>query len=208
MLRLHSGLWLTFGLLAQPVAGQDIATAGLGHDLGEPDARVLVVELLDFGCSACAQFTRETMPRLMKEYVETGLVRWRALPFSAGFANGKEAARASECAADQGSFWAMHDLLYERQKEWERERDPRARYEAYAAEVGLDPIGFTACYRLANVDERRERNDRVAREVGVPGTPAFVIGEQRIVGAVPYELFKQYLDRAIAAAGGGRRSPR
>jgi hypothetical protein len=34
-----------------------------------------------------------------------------------------------------------------------------------------------------------------------------MIGEQRIVGAVPYELFKQYLDRAIAAAGGGRQPP-
>lgn len=185
-------------VLAAAAAAQVDVAGGMGHDRGSPDATVVVIELLDFGCSACAQFTRDVMPRLMQEYVETGRVLWRALPFSAGFANGKESARAAECAAEQGAFWAMHDRLYAGQKEWQRAREPGATFDAYATELGLDPVGFAMCYRMARVDERRERNDHVARQLGVPGTPAFLIGEQRIVGAVPYELFREYIERALA----------
>ncbi len=190
-------------LLPSTARGQSWAEDGVGHDRGIPGAPVLIVELLDFGCGACAEFARETMPKLMRDYIAKGLVRWRAVPFSAGFSKGKEAARAAECAADQASFWPMHDLLYERQKEWSLERDPGATFERYADEVGMERVAFAACYRAGNVDARRERNDAIAREVGVPGTPAFIVGEQRVVGAVPYELFRQYVDRAIAAAGGG-----
>ncbi len=172
----------------------------VGYDRGAPDAPILVIEFSDFGCPYCRQFALETYPALHRDFVETGRVRWKYVPFALGiFPNGAEAARAAECAAEQGEerFWAMHDLLYERQREWKSTGEPDALFGRLAAELRLDGRRFASCYR----EDRRAARTRIANQLAayanVRATPTFFANGQRIEGALPLEQFRAVLERML-----------
>ncbi|MFW6089523.1 MAG: DsbA family protein [Gemmatimonadota bacterium] len=185
---------------SRPASAQDrIVPAGIGYIQGDSAASVVVVEFGDFGCPACGEFARETLPALRDEFIHTGRVRWRFVPFELGaFPNGGEAARAAECAAEQDAFWAMHDRLYGDQGQWLDEGDPREIFVGYAADLGLDADAFERCYRDDAVEERIERAGEAARAARVRGTPTFFVDGRRVEGALPIGAFRELLTDAEA----------
>lgn len=87
----------------------------LFHELAAPGAQVTVVEFSDFGCQYCRQFDSETFPALREEFVETGRVRWRFVPFILGmFPNAPEAMREATCVAERSeeAVWTMREALF------------------------------------------------------------------------------------------------
>jgi protein-disulfide isomerase len=180
---------------AWPCAGiaQDATLDGLGHDLGHPEAPVLVIEYGDFACSACAQFALNTWPTLRSEFVETGRVRWKLVPFDLGFRNSEEGARAAECAADQDLFWEMHDVLFEHRDHWVDERNPKDELLALADEVGVEDARFLSCYEAKTFEDRTEAANEAAKDAGVRGTPTFFVNGFQVQGALPVDAFRSIL---------------
>mgnify|MGYP002780484098 CR=1 FL=1 len=178
---------------ASPTAGVDLGS--VGYSRGRADAPMVVYEFSDFGCPFCAKFAQETYPTLAREYVETGKVRWVFVPFVMGmFPNGDAAARAGECAAEQERFWPMHDLLYERQKEWKQAGgQAEALFARYAAELELDAARFASCYREDRGGARTAQNNQAAAMMGIRATPSFVINGRVVEGALPVEQFREVL---------------
>ncbi len=176
----------------------------IGYDRGSPDAPVKVVELSDFGCRFCRQFNQETYPTLHREYVETGRVQWKYVPFVSGmFPNALEAAIAAECAGEQGDFEAMRVRLYVDPQEWKGSAQPDSVFTRYAREVGLDVPRFRACVDGGWREDRVRMNIRLGREVGVRGTPTFLVDGFPIQGALPLEAFREILDLALRSSRGG-----
>jgi protein-disulfide isomerase len=179
---------------------QGIDLTDVGFDLGDPAAPVTVIEFSDFGCQFCGSFARESFPTLRGEYIATGKVRWKYIPYVLGiFPNGDRAAIAGECAAEQGdiAFWKMHDTLYERQNEWKSEGGgARALFASYAAQLQLDQNRFLSCYDQNRPAAVIARNDRLGKQIGIRATPTFFINGARIEGAIPLPLFKQVLNEA------------
>ncbi|MGD8321329.1 MAG: thioredoxin domain-containing protein [Gemmatimonadota bacterium] len=174
----------------------DVPLAELYHELAAPSAQATVVEFSDFGCPYCGQFERNTFPALRKEFVETGKVRWRFVPFVLGmFPNGSEAMRASTCVAEQGedAFWKMHDALFARQDEWKGSRDPEGLFRSYAEASGADGAAFAACYDDARSADRVTAANALAEKTGVRSTPTFFINGKMVQGALPLEQFRQIL---------------
>lgn len=171
----------------------------IGHTLGAEDAPVTVMEFSDFGCSACAEFARETMPALRREFVDAGEVKWRYVPIRQGFYRGAEAARAAECAAEQGQFWKMHDLLLERQHEWQGRGDLLPVLTRYAQEIVPEPELFAACYRSERTEATLRLHDMVALSIGVRGVPVFLVGGQRVIGALETDRFARILREKVEA---------
>jgi protein-disulfide isomerase len=183
-----------------PAPADTIDLRRLGYDRGRADAPVVVVEFSDFGCPFCATFATSTYPALHREFVETGKVRWKYVPFVMGmFPNGAEAARAAECAAEQGKFWEMHDRLFAAQREWKRSGSPVGLFTGYAREIGLDAGRFGACYREDRGGGRTRANNRAADAARIRATPSFIVNGRLVEGALPLETFRQVL---TAAAGG------
>jgi len=89
-------------------AAQDVDLGGVGYVLGSPEAPITVVELSDFGCWACALFHETTWPAIEREFVQTGRIQWRHIPFLFGLRHGEDGTKAAECAADQGQYWENH----------------------------------------------------------------------------------------------------
>jgi len=190
------------GVTPVAASAQDVSLDAIGYVLGEESAPVVVVEFGDFACSACAEFWRDTWPRVKRELIETGRVAWRHVPFLLGFDRGDEAANAAECAADQGHFWVMHDLLFEHQAEWTRIRRPLEAFRRYAAEAGLEAASFEECYDDEDGEDRTRAATRAARDAGVRGTPTFFINGRQAVGALAYDMFVELVEDAERRAGG------
>lgn len=187
------------GLRRVSIAGVDLTR--VGYNQGSPTAPVVVVDLSDFGCPYCGQFARETYPTLDREYVQTGKVFFKYVPFVMGmFPNGKEAARAAECAGDQGKFWPMYDHLYEGQTDWKRTRNPYPLYQQYAAATGVDGARFANCYSSQETHPRTKLANDAARLLGVRATPSFLVNGRPIEGALPLADFRQVLNDAAAGA--------
>lgn len=193
-----------------PIAGAapeplpDVRLEELYHELavsvegGGP--HLTVVEFSDFGCPYCGVFERETFPALREEFVATGRVRWRFVPFVLGmFPNGLEAMRAATCAAEQGDdvFWRMHDVLFAKQEVWKASRDPDQVFRSYAVVSGADGDTFTACFDDARSADRATAANALARQGGVRSTPTFFIGRQMVQGALPVEEFRKVLEAAL-----------
>lgn len=140
----------------------------------------------------------ETEPNIIRDFVETGMVR---VIFSPILDHGPSlrATEAAYCAGDQGRFWAMHDLLFERQGElWGGDLD--ATLAGFAQELGLDQAAFERCLSSNQHAATIQAQHRRAREAGIRIRPSFRLGERRIEGSLPYPQFQQILDDAVAAA--------
>lgn len=197
-------------VVATPLSGQHrtemrvklgdkvVALDGVGYQRGNPGAAVWIVEFADFGCSYCEKFFRETLPVFDSLYVDKGRVFWKFVPFTIGmFPNSKEAAEASICAAEQGKFFPMHDVLYDKRKEWMKSSKPRTLMTRYATQVRLDMRKFDACSKSKGVSEQLSRNNALARTLMVRGTPTFFINGEVVPGALPTEVFVKGLDAVI-----------
>ena len=202
MKRLLQLIWL--GLLlpattadAQSNQGGGVSLAGVGHDLGGASAKVFIVEFADFGCGYCARFNAETYPKIDSAYIDKGIVRWKMVPFVTGmFRNSREVAEAAECAAEQGSFWKMHDLLYTNRKEWMASKDIRALITRYATQLKLNLTAFAQCSMNPQIQRRIQRNDAIAQQLSIRGTPTFYVNGRVAPGAIPFDLFQQLITTA------------
>lgn len=171
------------------VHGVDVT--GLGYDRGTPGAPITVVEFSDFGCAFCAKMALETKPALMAEFVDSGTVYWKYVPFVVGmFPNGDAAASAAECAAEQGHFPAMRDSLYVTQRAWKGTADAAPLLARLARDVGVDERRWAACFAGEGGRARTRRANEAAARLGVRATPTFFINGQMVEGALPLNVFR------------------
>lgn len=171
--------------------------------LGDPNAPITVVEFADFGCVYCRQFHLRTFGALRAEYIDTGKVYYVYKDLPVTSRQGALAAQAAECGGAQGRYWALHDALFDAPEAWDGEdADALARIRAAAAEVGLDPVALEACVaqgdQLPNVD----RNVAEAQRLQLYGTPAFLVNAKLLAGAQPIDIWREVLDRELAALAG------
>jgi protein-disulfide isomerase len=187
-----------------------------GNSMGDPNAPIRMVEFGDFQCPFCERFHVETEPLLVNEYIETGKLHFTYrsagnwLSNSVGGNESQDAAQAAYCAADQNMFWEMHDSLFLNNRDVENQGAFSARNLLDIAEsVGLDMAEFQNCFDSEKYAERVQQDFDDALELGVQGTPTFVIayelnGETQIAlieGAQPYQVFQQTLDQILVIMG-------
>ena len=171
--------------------------------LGDPNAPITVVEFADFGCEFCRQFHLRTFGALQAEYIDTGKVYYVYKDLPVTSRQGALAAQAAECGGAQGRYWELHDALFAEPEAWYGgEAGALGRIRAAAEEVGLDAGALETCIaggeQLANVD----RNFTEAQTLRIYGTPAFLINAQLLAGAQPIEVWREVLDRELAALEG------
>ncbi|MEX2090869.1 MAG: thioredoxin domain-containing protein, partial [Candidatus Paceibacterota bacterium] len=98
--------------------GNTIVEVSIDDDpmLGNPKAKVTLVEFSDFQCPFCRSFWAGAYQQIKTEYIDTGKIRFVYRDFPLSFHPGAApAAQGAECADDQGKFWEMHDKIFEEQ---------------------------------------------------------------------------------------------
>lgn len=166
---------------------------------GPVDAPVALVVYADYQCPFCAKWTDSTLPEMM-QYVETGDLRieWRDINMYG--APSERASYAAHAAGNQGKYWQFHDALY---ADGEHRPEAELTKEALvdlAAELGMDTERFAADMDSPAVQELVDGYAQQGRDLGVTGTPSFLLGGRPIVGAQPASVFVDAVESALAEA--------
>jgi protein-disulfide isomerase len=138
----------------------------------------------------------ETEPQIVKDYIASGKVKLiyrHLLQLGDGSVR---TAEASECAADQGKFWTMHNTLYARQSEVYRASDLDTTLAGFAKDLQLDEQAFGACMATNKQLKLVQDDYEDSKRAGVQFRPVFDINGTRITGAQPFTVFKQQIDAA------------
>ena len=93
---------------------------------------------------------------------------------------------AAEAAGEQGHYWEMHDLLFERQDIWSRAPNPEPEFLTMASMIGLDQNRFEQALRSPQLQEKILQDVVRARDANVQGTPTFFIDGQ--VANIPMSI--------------------
>ena len=144
-----------------------------GAALGSPAAPLTLTEYADLQCPYCAQWARETLPVLVRDYVRTGKLRivFRGLAFLGP--DSHKALRAVHAAGKQNHLWDVVHGLYSRQG---------AENSGWVSDHVLDEVAEhvsgldVASFRTANAKEFQatiQGDHRAAQDAGVHGTPSF-----------------------------------
>jgi protein-disulfide isomerase len=182
-----------------PVVRRD---AGDPMALGSVDAPVVLVEWTDFRCPYCAVFSRETLPVVIKEYVETGKVRLEVNDVAFFGDQSVDAAVAARAAGEQGKFHEFMTTVYEAAPEKKHADLTRERLIALAKKAGVPDVArFSADLDRKDLRNAVQSSTTAAQQLGVTSVPFFVAGETALPGAQPSEVFRQFLDDAVAKAG-------
>ncbi|MDE1726839.1 MAG: DsbA family protein [Thaumarchaeota archaeon] len=166
--------------------------------LGDPNAKITIVEFGDYQCTYCHLFHQDTKDQLIQEYVNTGKVNFVFRDFPLNGPDSVLAAEAAYCANDQNKYWQYHDELY---NNWGGERTGwvnQKSLDQFATNVGLDLGQFDNCMDAKKYESKVLDNQKFGQEIGIDGTPSFIIFNDkkitRVVGAQPFSFFKQVLD--------------
>lgn len=163
---------------------------------GDESAPVTMVEVSDFGCPHCQTFHAETAEPLKEQYVDTGTVRWIALPYALNTTT-VPAAAAAMCANEQDSYFEFANVLFTVEPV-EFRLSPEG-YRQAAETAGLDIDQFAACMDDGRYIRVVNDNREAARDVGVTGTPTFFLNGQELSGAQPLSVFSQAIDALVSA---------
>jgi Na+/H+ antiporter NhaA len=172
------------------------------HIRGPLEAPVTLVEYGDFECPYCGR-AEPVLRELLRDFGDIRYV-WRHLPLSDVHPRAQLAAEASEAAAEQGSFWEMHDLLLDHQ-----DRLTPGDLIGYAEQLGLDVERFADHMRSHTGAARVAEDVDSADLSGVSGTPTFFINGRRHYGAYDIETLTNAARtaRARAAVSGADLTP-
>ena len=173
--------------------------------IGAVDAPVVISEFSDFECPFCSRHANVTEPDILSKYVEKGLVRieWNDFPVNGPAAI--EAAKAGRAAAAQGKFAEFKHELYTASKDIsghpEFDIDDFMIFAKQAGVADLDKFRQQATDDTYT--EVIETATRYASQIGITGTPAFVVGDQFVGGAQPPEVFEQIIQEQLGKAANG-----
>ena len=167
--------------------------------LGNPDAKISIVEFGDYQCTFCYNFHKDTMKKIEEKYVESGDVNFAYRDFPLNGSSSIMASEASYCAQGQGKFWQYHDTLYDN---WGGENTGWITRDAllgFASDVGLNLNEFNSCMSDSIFRQKVLNNEAFAKKINIDATPSFMIFNDnevyRIIGAQPFEKFEQVLQK-------------
>ncbi len=168
--------------------------------LGKPDAPVVMIAYSDFQCPFCGKFARDTEPELIRKYVDTGILRieWRDFPYLGP--ESMTAALAARAAGEQGKFWQFHDELYRTPGAPNSGRLTEEYLVGVATKINLDVAKFRADLGSPTVKGGVQRDFDEGQNIGVTGTPAFLVNGKPIIGAQPTAQFEQAIEQAAKSA--------
>ena len=108
-------------------------------------------------------------------------------------AEAPKAAEAGHCAGEQGKYWEMHDAMFANI----RNLFVPALKET-ARKLGLDGVAFDRCLDSGKHAANVRADYELGEKMGVNSTPTIYINGRPLVGAQPFEAFKQIIDEELA----------
>ena len=191
-------------------SGSSAADNGKGYEivpsdrvLGNPKAKVVLIEYGAPSCPVCANFNVQAFPRLKANYMDTGKIFYvfRVFPLRPDDGSAEKIARC----LPEDKYFAFIDLLWRNQPKWDAAEypgitDPHGEMIKQARVFGMTAEQAEQCIANKAEDERINKVSAEAEQrYSLTGTPTFVVdGIPQSSGAVPYKDLAKVLDAALA----------
>lgn len=157
---------------------------------GNPKGDITIVEFFDYNCGYCKKAVEDVMKLL--ETDKNLKVVFKDMPILSPAS--QEAARWALAADKQGKYYEYHVALMKDQNQ-----KNKAEFESLAKKLGLDVEKMSKDADSKEVREAIEKNLNMARDLGIRGTPGFIIGDTMAPGYLGYDAMKAAVDQARAA---------
>jgi protein-disulfide isomerase len=199
--RLHIVIALVVGLA---MAGCSKGSAGSGGgsaedmSLGNPAAKVKMLEYASASCAHCARFNNEVFPAFKAKYIDTGKVHYTLKEFltppnevaAAGFL-------LARCAG-KDKYFTVLDSIYQNQAQMFQSGDFRGGLLRIAQSSGMTEQQFNTC--ISDDAARKALEARVEKHIRddkISSTPTFIINGKNVGEG---EITLEQLDKAVAEA--------
>jgi protein-disulfide isomerase len=201
-------IWLAvavFALFGTLLAGAPARAAEVPQQtpddrvLGSPDAKITIFEFFSLTCPHCAEFAKESFPKLKAEWLDTGKAKliFRDYPLDR---NALKAAMVARCGPPE-RYPAFVETLFQQQMVWGIQQDPTDELRKIARLGGIGDDQFDKCINDDALSKAIVAGEYEAQQkYGVDSTPTFFINGTKVVGALPYDEFVKALQSAGAAA--------
>ena len=164
-----------------------VATLPADYVKGDPKAGTAIIEFFDYRCPYC----KAVVPRLDEVLAEDKGVRVVLIEFPILGDDSVFASRAAIAAKAQGKYLPFHDAMMAHKGSLDQDK-----ILELAEDSGIDVEKLKADMQAPEVDALIRRHHELAERLGVNGTPAFVIGQELVPGAVDAETMKAKIKQA------------
>jgi protein-disulfide isomerase len=159
--------------VTEPTATTSASASGL--TMGNPDAKVTVVEFADFQCPYCQLYYQKLEPTIVSKYIDTNLIYYTYSPLAFLGQESIDATEAAYCANDQGKFWEYRGYLYTNLTGENVGSFTQDKLINFAKQLKLDVKTFTNCLTTAQHEKDIADAAAYAQTVGVNSTPSFLV---------------------------------
>lgn len=171
-----------------------------GRVLGNPNAPVTIYEFSSLGCSHCSDFHLDMLPKLKKDYIDTGKVKLIFADFPID-AKSMKAAMLARCMP-QDKYFDFLSLLFKKQLSWGMSFKTEKLLTSYAELDGLTAEQANACMNDDDVaKEIMSVRQNAIEKLQIQGTPSFLVrgddGEEMLPGIPNYEKFEEVLNKFL-----------
>lgn len=183
-----------------PSAGIDTKTALKDRVLGNADAPLTFYDYSSLSCPHCADFHTNVLPRIKRDYIDTGKVKmvFRPFPLNQPALLGEQIAR---CVPEE-EYFPMLDLLFTNQEKWVF-GDAKANLRQMVKVAGVTDALFDECLKNKLLEQGIvDIASDGSKRFEIKGTPTFIIGEDNskgeiVSGETDYDSFSQKLDKIL-----------
>lgn len=171
--------------------------------IGKADAPVRIAEFGDYKCIFCHQFEMNIYPKLKKDFIDTGKVKFYFMNYTIIAQDSVNAANAGEAifAMYPDHFWDFHKLLYENQgsetEAWVT--NDLLMSLAKKAVPNLNEAKFKSAIEQGTYIDQIKTDVNMGKAAGVNGTPSVFINGKLVPGqdTLDYNSLKGYIQKAL-----------
>ncbi len=168
-----------------------VATSAADPVRGVASAPVTIIEFSDYQCPFCGR-VNPTLEQVRKAYGDKVKIIFKDFPLP-NHPQAPKAAEAAHCAGEQGKYWELHDHMFANQRALNVPD-----LKQYAATLGLDAAKFNQCLDSGKHAGLVAAGTAQGERMGVNSTPTLYVNGRPLIGAQPFEAFKQIIDEELS----------
>jgi len=191
--------------MAQFVGQQQRVSVETSQDpiLGAPDRAIRIVEFSDFLCPSCQRASKLNVIILAGHRRDVAFV-FKHFPLDTAcnttisrtvHSNACQLAAATECAHEQGKFWALHDLIFEKGPQYHA-----GKLEDDVIRLGLNLEAFRTCMQTGRGLEAVKQDIAEAARLRITSTPTYIVNGIPLAGVLTPAMFEEFL-QALRQSG-------
>ncbi|MFN8132700.1 MAG: thioredoxin domain-containing protein [Solirubrobacteraceae bacterium] len=175
-----------------------------GQFVGDPQAKVTMIEFADLQCPFCKEFADNVTPRLIQDYVRTKKLRIQFQPLTFIGPDSEKAARYAIASGGQNKLWNFVELFYRNQGTENTGYVTTDFIHKIGAAAGVNQSQADAATGTAATTAALAKADLLAQRNGVTSTPSFLIGKtggtlvRFSPSALEPKVFTDRIDQALA----------